>query len=49
MFAVKELGRRLSGAWSLVILVAVDIFIDGVVLEVGFAAGAKQGYCCWLH
>jgi zinc transporter, ZIP family len=43
MFAVKELGRRLSGAWSLVILVAVDIFIDGVVLGIGFAAGAKQG------
>jgi ZIP family zinc transporter len=43
MFAVKKLGRRLSGAWSLVILVAIDIFIDGIVLGIGFAAGAKQG------
>jgi ZIP family zinc transporter len=43
MFGVKELGGRLSGAWSLITLIAVDIFIDGVVLGIGFAAGARQG------
>lgn len=43
MFGVKAIGGRLSGAWSLIALVGVDIFIDGVVLGIGFAAGGKQG------
>jgi ZIP family zinc transporter len=43
MFGVKALGSRMSGAWSLIILIGIDIFIDGVVLGIGFAAGGKQG------
>jgi zinc transporter, ZIP family len=43
MFGVKAVGSRLSGAWSLIALVGIDIFIDGVVLGIGFAAGGKQG------
>jgi zinc transporter, ZIP family len=43
MFGIKEIGRRFSGAWSLIILVAVDILIDGIVLGIGFGAGEEQG------
>lgn len=43
MFLIKEAGSRLPGKWALVTLVAVDIFIDGAVIGIGFAAGAKQG------
>lgn len=43
MLGVKAVGRRLPGAWSLVVLVAIDIFIDGVVVGIGFAAGEEQG------
>lgn len=43
MFGVKAIGSRLSGAGSLIALVGIDIFIDGVVLGIGFAAGGKQG------
>lgn len=43
MFAIKAVGSRLSGKWSLVALTGIDILIDGVVLGIGFAAGAKQG------
>jgi ZIP family zinc transporter len=43
MFGVKAIGNRLSGAWSLIALIGIDIFIDGVVLGIGFAAGGKQG------
>jgi ZIP family zinc transporter len=43
MFAIKSLGGRLPGKWSLVTLIGVDIFIDGVILGIGFATGMKQG------
>lgn len=43
MFAIKAVGSRLPGKWSLVALTGIDILIDGVVLGIGFAAGAKQG------
>lgn len=43
MFGVKAIGSRLSGAWSLITLVGIDIFIDGIVLGIGFAVGGKQG------
>jgi ZIP family zinc transporter len=43
MFLIKAAGARLPGNWALVTLIAVDIFIDGAVIGIGFAAGAKQG------
>lgn len=43
MFGVKSFGEKFSGNMSLIILIGVDIFIDGVVLGIGFALGAKQG------
>lgn len=43
MFGVKQLGKYLKGGWSLIILIAIDILVDGVVLGIGFAAGARQG------
>ena len=43
MLGVKKLGERAKGAVGLVAITAVDIFVDGLVLGTGFAAGAKQG------
>lgn len=43
MFAIKQIGKSLEGNWSLIILIAIDILIDGLVLGIGFAAGARQG------
>ena len=44
MLLIKRLGQTSKGTLGLVVMVAVDIFIDGLVLGIGFAAGAKQGF-----
>ena len=44
MLGIKRLGETTKGTLGLVVMVAVDIFIDGLVLGIGFAAGAKQGF-----
>lgn len=44
MLLIKRLGETSKGIVGFVIMVAVDIFIDGLVLGIGFAAGAKQGF-----
>ncbi len=44
MLLIKRLGERSKGTLGLVVMVAIDIFIDGLVLGIGFAAGAKQGF-----
>lgn len=44
MLLIKRLGEKAKGTLGLVTMVAVDIFIDGLVLGIGFAAGAKQGF-----
>ncbi|WP_438501893.1 hypothetical protein, partial [Acinetobacter baumannii] len=44
MLLIKRLGERTKGTSGLIVMVAVDIFIDGLVLGIGFAAGAKQGF-----
>jgi zinc transporter, ZIP family len=44
MLLIKRLGEAAKGTLGLVVMVAVDIFIDGLVLGIGFAAGAKQGF-----
>jgi ZIP family zinc transporter len=43
MFAVKAIGEKYSGPWAMVALIALDIFIDGIVIGIGFAVGARQG------
>ncbi|GCC44672.1 hypothetical protein chiPu_0028410, partial [Chiloscyllium punctatum] len=44
MLLIKRLGEMTKGTSGLIVMVAVDIFIDGLVLGIGFAAGAKQGF-----
>ena len=43
MLLVKHLGEKAKGNTGFVALVATDILIDGLVLGIGFAAGARQG------
>ncbi|MBR1090854.1 transporter [Bradyrhizobium manausense] len=43
MLLIKRFGENSKGTLGLVVMVAVDIFIDGLVVGIGFAAGAKQG------
>lgn len=44
MLGIKRLGEATKGTLGLVVMVAVDIFIGGLILGIGFAAGAKQGF-----
>lgn len=43
MLLVRRLGERAQGPVGFVTTVGVDIFIDGLVLGIAFAAGAKAG------
>lgn len=43
MFGVKQLGARAKGPFGSVAVTAFDLLVDGLVLGIGFAAGAKQG------
>ena len=43
MLLVKRLGERTKGPAGLITMVGIDILIDGLVLGIGFAAGARQG------
>ena len=43
MLLVKHLGEKAKGNTGFVAVVATDILIDGLVLGIGFAAGARQG------
>ncbi|MDB5407684.1 MAG: putative rane protein of unknown function [Rhodospirillales bacterium] len=43
MSAIRWLGERTTGPFGLVATIAVDILVDGLVLGIAFAAGAKQG------
>lgn len=43
MLLVRRLGERAQGPIGFVAAVGVDIFIDGLVLGIAFAAGAKAG------
>lgn len=44
MLAIKALSVAMRTAATLVIVTAFDILVDGLVLGIGFAAGAKQGW-----
>ncbi len=43
MLAIRQLERVIKGPTGLLTLVGVDILIDGLVLGIAFAAGAKAG------
>lgn len=43
MLAIKQLGRRAAGPVGLAATAGVDLLVDGLVLGIGFAAGARQG------
>jgi ZIP family zinc transporter len=43
MLLVKELEERFRGPAGLLTAVGVDVLIDGLVLGIGFAAGARAG------
>lgn len=43
MLAIRQLERLIKGPAGLLTLVGVDIVIDGLVLGIAFAAGAKAG------
>ncbi|HML28365.1 MAG TPA: transporter [Hyphomicrobium sp.] len=43
MLTLEQVGKRVSGAAGVVALVALDLFIDGLVLGLGFAGSAKAG------
>jgi len=43
MLAIRQLERAISGPTGMLTLVGVDILIDGLVLGIAFAAGAKAG------
>lgn len=43
MLTLEQVGKRVSGTAGVVALVALDLFIDGLVLGLGFAGSAKAG------
>lgn len=43
MLAIKQLGQRAAGPVGLAATAGVDLLVDGLVLGIGFAAGARQG------
>lgn len=43
MLGVKRLEEVVQGAWGLLAAIAIDIFIDGLVLGLAFIGGAKAG------
>lgn len=43
MLLVKHFGARAKGAFGLASVTAIDILVDGLVLGIGFAAGARAG------
>lgn len=43
MLAIKHYSRRAKGPLAIASVTAIDILIDGLVLGISFAAGARQG------
>jgi ZIP family zinc transporter len=44
MLAVRTLERRVKGPVGLLTVTGIDILVDGLVLGIAFAAGAKAGF-----
>lgn len=43
MLTIEQLGKRVSGTAGSVVLIGLDLFIDGLVLGLGFAGSTKAG------
>lgn len=43
MLAIKRIGEKFEGPLALTTLIGVDLFIDGLVLGIGFAAALQTG------
>jgi ZIP family zinc transporter len=43
MMLLKHLEARVTGSIGLLVTMGIDLFVDGLVLGLGFAAGAAQG------
>lgn len=43
MLVIKQIGRWAKGPLGMAAVTGIDILIDGLVLGIGFAAGARQG------
>ena len=43
MLVAKEFGGKFESNWSLITTVGVDVFIDGLIVGIGFIAGTKEG------
>lgn len=43
MLVVRQLAKKAEGNLSLITAVGVDVFIDGLIVGIGFTAGAKAG------
>jgi len=43
MLVIRSAGKRLDGSIALITLIGVDLFIDGLVLGIGFVAAYQAG------
>ncbi len=43
MLAIKQLETLVKGALGLLTMIGIDLLVDGMVLGIGFSAGAKTG------
>lgn len=43
MMLVKVVGERVQGPRALIAMLGIDLLVDGLVLGIGFVAGAAQG------
>ena len=43
MLAIKHFSKRTEGPVAIAVVTGIDILIDGLVLGISFAAGARQG------
>lgn len=43
MLLIKQAGRKASGVFGIAAVTGIDVLIDGLVLGIGFVAGARQG------
>lgn len=52
MLAIRDVARRRGGEGpnatpvALLVTLGTDVLIDGLLIGIGFAAGAKKGCCC---
>lgn len=44
MLFVKSVTERATGSIGLLVVIGVDVLIDGIVLGIGFASGARAGF-----